>query len=194
MEIETITEFDEVLAHLKTTAASCRIVVGIDGMEGVGKTTLAKKLEKALRARVVSLDDYVKKKRGAYVPFLKVNEIRGAIHAARSNVIVDGVCLRAAAARCGFIVDVYVYVRRIGKSGLWYDENVALTLEPVDLLKERDRGLRELSDTWAVESRSPLEPAAADAGPGLAEELIDYHAQYKPVERANFVFDVVEKE
>ena len=37
------------------------------------------------------------------------------------------------------------------------------------------------------------ELTVSGVGPGLADELIDYHAQYKPVQNADIVFDVVEQ-
>jgi len=45
-----------------------KVCIGIDGMDGVGKTFLARELATPLGATVISLDDHVDKKRGMYVP------------------------------------------------------------------------------------------------------------------------------
>jgi hypothetical protein len=57
--------------------------------------------------------------------------------------------------------------------------------KPADELKQEARDIRKAF--LATETADSI----ADDDLGLTGELIDYHAQWKPVERADLVFDVV---
>ena len=151
-----------------------KVCIGIDGMTGVGKTCLAFRLAPLLGAAVIKLDDHVDKGKGEYVPFMRCQEVTAALEAAGERVvIVDGICLRSVAERCGFAIDVHIYVKRLTKTGSWQDVYICLALDPVDQLKQRER-----------EYGAP-EP--------WVDELIDYHAQWRPVENADAIFTTVER-
>jgi hypothetical protein len=161
--------------------------IGIDGMDGTGKTHLAGKLAELLGATVISLDGYVDKKQGAYIPYIRCQDVKAAIEANSAPVIVEGVCLRAVAERCGFTINVHIYVRRVSKdSGLWHDDEICLAETPVDELKQRERELRRAGA--ALSGSENLEEAEKKTG--LHDELIDYHACWKPVQSADVVFTI----
>jgi hypothetical protein len=162
-------------------------LIGIDGMDGIGKTWLAGKLAELLGATVISLDKYVDKKQGAYVPHIRCQDVKAAIEASSAPVIVEGVCLRAVAERCVFTIDVHVYVRRISKnSGLWHDDRICLAESPVDVLKRDERELRRAGA--ALSGREDLEEAEKETG--LRDELIEYHAHWHPVPMADMIFTI----
>jgi len=190
---KTITSIDVLCKRVKEiTAERTTLVIGLDGMAGVGKTTVGKELARRLNARLISLDDYVEKKRGTYVPHLRCDEIRELLENSGSSIVIEGVCLRSVAERCRVDIQLYIYVRRINKYGRWDDEDVCLVLEPVEELKERERELREMAKRL---SRGDEQVAPSEHyKPGLAEELIDYHHDHAPVLKADIVFDVVENE
>jgi hypothetical protein len=63
---------------------------------------------------------------------------------------------------------------------------ICLGLEPPEVLKERERELREMTERlshWDEELG-----ASEHYQPGLQEELIDYHHEYSPVLKADIVF------
>jgi hypothetical protein len=185
------TSLEELHNELKgLTADRVRVRIGIDGMDGIGKTFLAHQLATLLGATVISLDDYLDRDRRAYVPHIRCREVTAAIEA-RSGlvVIVEGVCLRAVAERCGFTINVHIYVRRVSKeSGLWHDEDICLAETPLDELKQHQRELRR----WGavVSGREDVDQAEKETG--LSDELIEYHARWRPVQSANVVFTIAE--
>ncbi|MBR1172990.1 hypothetical protein JQ617_03395 [Bradyrhizobium sp. KB893862 SZCCT0404] len=158
--------------------------IGIDGMDGVGKSTLARELANRLGGSVISLDDYLTKRQNSYVLHIRCDDVKAAISASKLPTLIEGVCLLAVAQRCGFEVDALVYVRRIsGNSGIWHEEEICMALSPPDELKQKERALREAFST--TEKSGNL----GDDDLGLTGELIDYHARWRPVERA-LVFDI----
>jgi len=161
-----------------------RMLIGIDGMNQVGKTTLGHELAKKLGAILISIDGYLNRKQNAYTEHIRCHDVRAAIEAVTVPIISEGVCLRAVAARCGLAVHVHIYVRRISEYGIWYDEDICLADGPLDALKKREREIRA-----AFSSRS--DGGSTERETGFREELIDYHAQWKPAKRADFLFDVI---
>jgi hypothetical protein len=165
-----------------------QVCIGIDGMEGIGKTTLTNNLAVLLGAKAISLDDYVDRNRGMYVPHIRCTEVKAAIVGALpSTVIVEGVCLRAVAQRCGLSVHVHVYVRRLS-GRLWHDAEICCAATPVDELKQHERELHR----WAgvLSGREDLDQAEQETG--LRDELIDYHDKWKPVQHADVVFTIAD--
>jgi hypothetical protein len=164
------------------------VCIGIDGTDGVGKTCLGRKLAPLLGAKLISLDEHLDKKRGVYVPHIRCVEVRAAIEASASPILLEGTCLRGVADRCGITVHLHVYVRRLSANSLlWHEEDICLGEIPVDELKQKERELR----MWSAKlsGRKDVERTAEETG--LREELIDYHARWKPVQNADVVFDVV---
>src|SRR5262245_48888077 len=155
-----------------------RFCIGFDGMDGVGKSTLAREMAKRLGGSVISLDDHLVKKQNGYILHIRCNELKAVISASRAPILIEGVCLLAVAHRCGFDVDVLVYVRRLShNSGIWHDQELCMAEKPADELKQGEREIRN--------AFSATENSIADDDLGLSGELIDYHAQWKPMRRAN---------
>ena len=169
-------------------AASKKHLIGIDGVDGSGKTTLAKRLAKRFGGSVVSLDDYLDKNQNAYTLHVRCHELNRAIANSQSPILIEGVCLLAVARRCGFSVDVHVYVRRLSKNSLlWHDEEMCMAETEADELKRVERELQAAAAKLGDED----DPISDQNGLGLRGELIDYHAGWKPVQLADLVFDIV---
>jgi hypothetical protein len=185
------TLLDELHGKLKGLISGRRkVCIGIDGMDGVGKTPLAQKLAMLLGATVISLDDHVDKKRGMYVPYVRCQEVTAAIEACSRLVVVEGVCLRAVAECCAFTIDVHIYVKRVSKgTGLWHDADICFAETPVDDLKQQERELRR----WGAMMSGRDDVEQAEKETGLRDELIDYHAQWRPVQSADLVFTTIEE-
>jgi dephospho-CoA kinase len=97
--VNTTSSLEELLGKLDSLIQEGdKVCIGIDGMDGIGKTPLARKLAPLLGAQVISLDDYLDKKQGAYIPHIRCNEVTAAIEAASARVIVEG---GMPACRCG---------------------------------------------------------------------------------------------
>jgi hypothetical protein len=177
--METLRSQEELHVRLHDLLPSDRCVcIGLDGLDGVGKSTLAREMAKRLEGSVISLDDHLVKKQNGYIAHIRCNDLKAVIAASRSPILIEGVCLLAVANRCGFDVDVLVYVRRLShNSGIWHEQELCRAEKPADKLKQEEREFRNALST--SEKRDSI------------AELIDYHALWKPVQRADLVFDVV---
>lgn len=151
--------------------------IGIDGVDGCGKTTLAKNLAEQLDVPLISLDDYLDEKRDGYLDHLRYEELKRDFHA-KPQCIVEGVCLLQALNIANLEIDVLVYVKRM-QHGFWADEHECDVVEDVDVFLKVEG---ELAEMFSVGDTDPARPAL----PKLAEELIRYHASYRPFEQATF--------
>jgi hypothetical protein len=190
MNVITLTSIDDLSSHLLELFAQKRAtIVGIDGMDGIGKSTLANDVARRIDAKLISLDNYLDRKMGAYVAYLRCAELKVALMEESRMIIVEGVCLRAAAERCGFHVDAHIYALRLDKYGIWDDERICLAATPPEGLKTE---LQTFRNVLAGISSSDPAYIPDDQTLGLDGELIDYHAAYRPVERADVLFNITE--
>ena len=151
--------------------------VGVDGVDGCGKTTLAKALAQQLDVPLISLDDFLDKNQGGYLNHLRYKELKRALDA-KSQCIVEGVCLLQVMEIANVKVDALVYVKRM-QHGIWADERECDVVEDVEIFLKAER---ELVEAFASSETDPTNPAL----PHLAEELIRYHASYRPFDQATF--------
>ena len=142
-------------------------MVGIEGFCSSGKTTLADQLAADLSVKVIHTDTFSDKfdSPPPYIECLRIDELSQAIHANRGG-LVEGICLRDVLSACQAAADYFLYVRRVGANGLWYDE---LHFEEFEATLEGD-----------------------DAEPHLSD--MKYHSRVRPHERANVYFDRVERD
>lgn len=177
----TINELAQETLALHSSGDPIRI--GIDGLDGVGKTPfVATPLAKAINASVVSLDDHLVRNKNVYVDALRCEDVRRAAELRVKHVIIEGVCLRAAAARCRFEVDFHVYVKRIEKDGSWDDEELCLGLAGAEAVIARDIEIRKM--TAAAFGHNRIDRP-------LFDELAHYHESYRPVEKADVIYEMV---
>lgn len=169
-EVNSTTEAAELLR-----AASAK-VVAVDGAQGSGKSRLAGDLGKLLGMSVVHLDDFVQRGQGAYVAHLDLEVVANAVSSDEA-CIVEGICVLQVLERIEVSPNAFVYVKRMGK-GYWLDEDDLASDEP---LEEHLARLRE--------EIAPIAARIGESGElGLSEEVIRYHAAYRPHERATVVF------
>lgn len=161
---------EEVLLSLLQSAfqTALRGIIGIDGRDGVGKTTLAHALATATGGTVVSLDNFLRKTEEDYVSQLTQTDLRVALSVHQRPIIIEGVCLLAALESVREKPNLLIYVKRLMFGWYWHDEEILNTQENVDILIER---------------LSPITP--------LKEEIIRYHSQYKPLRQADIVYGQV---
>lgn len=158
-------------------------IIGIDGMYGAGKTWLTQKLEVLIPAPAVYLDCHIDKKQDGYVPFLRIDDVQCRLSDADRVVLVDGVCLLAAAERCGFKVDKLVYVKRMTPYGSWADFDLCdPEQDPDEMIRKEMEQSRMFNEEMG--SRADHEPGPS----GLDQELIRYHVAHVPVARADYIF------
>jgi len=183
-----LTSYADLEAAIPDAIDQGTYLIAVDGMDGVGKTTLSKKLGAALSARVVHLDDFIQQnEEGLYVKFIELEPLGQAIMRVTSSapcVIVEGVCVLAVLDQLGVLPGFHVYVKELKFGRLWQHKDKlygsAATLD--EKLAQED----ELNQKFAE-----LEPEVEGLAPdNLRRDLIRYHWRYRPDEHANVVFAI----
>jgi hypothetical protein len=168
-------------------------LLGVDGSDGSGKTTLSSNLKTLLGASLVSVDDFQEKAREAYVPVLKIPELQRAIAGQSGPVIVEGVCLLDDLKKAEIRASRLICVKKLSPFGFWKDEDEC---EPPDnieaFIAKQVEGLRFTSQLLSAPDRK-VDSGYEDVRlPGFAEELIRYHWKYRPARRADYIFERIE--
>lgn len=161
-------------------AVQQRSVVGIDGNAGVGKTHLAAALAKEIPATVVSVDDHVIPNRGAYAESVRLPELKAAVNEAPHHVFVEGVCLLKVLELAEIEHTTLIYVKELTSSGRWDDEEICDPHVGADeLIHQLEEQIKPFATT---PEESTLHP--------LTEEVIRYHAEYRPLGLSELVFSI----
>ena len=151
--------------------------IGVDGTNGAGKSTMASKLSKAIGLTHINLDDFLNKKQGGYLEFLKYDEIKRKI-SELDSYIIDGVCLMKVLGKIQISIDCLIYVKRM-RHGIWSDE------EECNIDGDVEEFIKKEKEVLAMIDKTDVLPESL----GLAEEIIHYHAEYKPHEKADIFFE-----
>ena len=85
-------------------------VIGIDGLDGCRKSTLAQQVAGHLHFQVIELDSFLEKNKGSFVDHLDIDGVRNAVQG--RNLIIEGVCLLKVLEMVGLDLDLLIYVRR----------------------------------------------------------------------------------
>lgn len=149
--------------------------IGIDGVDGAGKSTLARKISESIDAPVVSIDAFVEKNKGEYAPFVDLGRLRAPTTS--DKYIVEGVCLLDVLLKAGLAVDYVVYVQRM-RHGYWADEEFLGLDQVLDDFLEKERYVTA-KFSGVPESEVEL---------GLDKEIIQYHHAHRPHEAADIIF------
>lgn len=177
---------EDICDHVRRMPSWPRVTVAIDGIDGVGKSTLAREIVQRIGGAVVSVDAYLNMHLGGYVPHVRCDDLRAACAQAAAPIVVEGICIEAVLARCELQANLHIYVRRLAACGRWDDEDVALGMMPEELKRQAEAMRR-----WSFESEAKTVPEGG-IDLGVEGELIDYHAEHQPVARSDIVFDVIE--
>jgi hypothetical protein len=165
-------DVNKLAAHIRDNSY-CRI--GVDGMSGVGKSTLAASLARLLGMSYMNLDDYLVEKQGGFLDNLKYDELKQKASELECFVI-EGVCLLSALEKIEASVDCLVYVKRMSY-GHWADE--------ADCEVNGD-----VEDYINNQRNSPIRRILATSSDtlGLDEDIIRYCAKRKPHRKADIFY------
>lgn len=167
-------------------------IVGIDGKDGTGKSTIAQKVSSELKIRHINLDDYVEEyDSGTYVSNIKNEELLSAITISSNPLIIEGVCLLSIMEQFDLKLDLLVYVKKIDSCGFWHDRDKCDLEEDVDefILKEK-ASLRSLAEFEAHLEGAQMSTEDVEY-PSLSEEIIRYHYVFKPHIKADIIYENV---
>jgi hypothetical protein len=179
-----VTSLQPLVARMRSSFPAAE-TIAIDGIHGTGKTTIAGHLHQLIGGTLVSLDDFIHRSQGSYLPHLKRAELQQAIETANRPMVLEGICMLGALEAIGFEPDLFIYVKRIDSRGDWEDQDIGDPVVSAETIirKEaaRARPFMEALD----------EPAPADGESGLdtlVEEVIRYHCDFHPASRAQIVY------
>ena len=150
-------------------------VIGIDGLDGCRKSSIAHRVSGHTQHIVFSLDHFLEKNKGTYADHIDVASLRA--ESRDRKVIIEGVCLLDIAERADLKLDLLVYVQR-RHHGLWADEDwLGLNQDVDEYIGKLNVAVSFLG---GEETAGPLED--------LSTEIIRYHHRYLPHEKADLTY------
>lgn len=150
-------------------------IIGIDGLDGCRKSSLAVRLSGHIGLKVVSLDRFLDKNKGTYVEHIDLDNVRAEVQGNRA--IIEGVCLLKVMQKAGLSIDLAIYVQRLHQ-GRWADEDW------LGLEQDVDEHLRRINQSAEWISGGSIE----SSDDGLVGEIIRYHHDFRPHEKADLTF------
>jgi len=148
-------------------------IVSIDGVDGVGKSTLACKIAEELSLPCIEIDTFVQGQHGGYIDYIDYDRLSESIKQAiitNQVIILEGICVQQVLQEISLNPDISVYVKVINDYGFWMDQ---IRLFPPN------RSADEMINERKVKRFSL----------GHIEEIIRYHYTFKPYENADYIFE-----
>ena len=112
--MQKIAETSEILRILTTTQPR---LVGVDGVDGSGKSWLATLLSKELGWPHIDLDDHIENNMGGYVEHVHYDDVQNILNNTSGSVIIEGVCLLHVLEGLKRHLDFLIYVKRVAHYG-----------------------------------------------------------------------------
>ncbi len=166
-------------------------LVGVDGVDGSGKSWLATLLSKELGWAHIDLDDHIENNMGGYAEHVHCDEVQNILNNTNGSVIIEGVCLLHVFERLQRHLDFLIYVKRVAHYGRWYDEEDCIVSEDIDDFINNKKGkLRKFAEADAYMNGE--EPPTDVEFPALDEEIIRYHYKYRPQDKADIVYERID--
>lgn len=168
-----------------------KLIIGIDGKDGVGKTRLAMYLNNNMNCTIISLDKFLERNTEMYAKSINLKEIKNNIENTNRTIIIEGVCLLHIVQRLSIRIDKLIYVKRT-RHGTWVDEEICLPLESLDLVFEKQRNKIFYYLEWDAYEKEKNSPNINDIVlPKFTKEIIKYHGKYSPSLKADYIYEVV---
>ena len=167
--MKNIENFDELVKYLKSNNPK---LITIDGIDGSGKTYLAKQLHKTLGGTHLTEETYRSSNLdGNFVPKFDELILDIARSLPKGLVIYDSVLMLWIADQCGIKPDLTIYIKKMSQMELWNDEV-------------------ELDDGMTKEEA--IVKATAMGGTNFRKQIISYHFDYLPHKTADVIYERLE--
>ena len=169
METRIINTENELVAALRNTSFDSKSTVSVDGVDGVGKTTLSTKIAQELCLSNIELDDFVQKNQGGYINHIDYDRLLKKINA-NKPVVVEGICVLQILQRIQIRPNVRIYIKVVDRYCFC---NGQIKYFPPD--KSADEVINERK----IKGFSV----------GFEEDLIRYHYNFTPHEKSDYIFE-----
>lgn len=172
--MDAVRSVAEVAARVSALQGGVPFIVGIDGLMGSGKSTLAESLSSELGWRRFAFDDYLDPtiERLGYVASLRMAELSASWRSHRADsspLIAEGACLREILYSLGDGASAHVYSKCLSAQREYWDEG---------------------DEVWAFIHAN----GAQGVIPPLSRSLLEYHAKWKPHEKANVYYEWLDRD
>jgi hypothetical protein len=164
-------------------------LLAIDGVNGIGKSTIAKLLSETLCIGVVSIDDFIIKNTDEYVNSVEVG-LKHAITSLNGRGIVEGVCMKGVLEKIEVSTYKSIYLKRM-HHGVWVDEeNFSSELGAEAIIQKEISDLHEFEPFFAARGNRKTKSRDEIKLSALASEIIRYHHAFQPHKNADFIYEV----
>ncbi|MCF8088994.1 MAG: hypothetical protein K9K63_13095 [Desulfotignum sp.] len=176
MKCSVFTDEYELIQSIKNLSLKSPGIVSIDGIDGVGKSTLACKISEDLSLPRIEIDTFIQEQQGGYIEhidYYRLNEKIKQTIIAGHVIILEGICIQQVLKRLSLNSNTKIYVKVINVIGnhyLWMDQ---MQFFPPG--KSADEMIAE-----RMAKRYSL---------GHVEDIIRYHYTFKPHENADYIFE-----
>ena len=169
MKTRIINTENELIIALKNSPLETKSIISIDGVDGVGKTTLSTKIAKELRLSNIELDDFVQENQGGFIDYIDYDRLLDRI-ISNKPVVVEGICILQILNRIQIKPGMSVYIKVVDKYGFC---NGQIKYFPHD--KTADEVINDRkSKGYSV---------------GYEEDLIRYHYSFIPHEKSDYILE-----
>ncbi|MFP3984343.1 MAG: NB-ARC domain-containing protein [Desulfurivibrionaceae bacterium] len=156
------------VSALKNKLLNSKGIVSIDGVDGVGKTTLSAKIAKELCLSTIELDDFVQENKGGYVNYIDYDRLLDKI-ISNKFAVIEGICVLQVLNKIQIQPDVSVYIKEIDIYGFCNGQ-----IKYFPPYQSADEVINDRkSKGFSVEYEA---------------DVIRYHYSFKPHENSDFIF------
>ena len=173
MEVSVCTDEGKLIRSIENLSLKSPSIVSIDGVDGVGKSTLACKFAEELNLLQIEIDTFVQEQQAGYIDYIKYDRLSESIKQAiiaNQVIILEGICVQQVLKKLGLNSYAKVYVKVIDNYGFWMDQ---IRFFPPE--KSADEMIAERK--------------AKRFSLGHVEDIIRYHYTFKPHENADYIFE-----
>lgn len=181
-------EFSDLNELIRFVTSRHAKTIGIDGVDGAGKSSLAKVLSETLSIAAINVDDFLEKDKGNYVAYIDRKRLSNEVKHAEDGFVIEGVCLLDVLAEVNITLDLLIYIKRMSEHDQWRDQDECDIEENIDDFVARHvASLKEFCIAEArIEGRRFIE--ADFCFPPLREEIFRYHHRNNPHKNADVIY------
>lgn len=173
MKVSICTDEDKLIRYLKNQSLKSPSIISIDGVDGVGKSSLACKFLKELGFAHIEIDTFVQEEQGGYLDYIDYTQLAVIIRQTlteKQGITLEGICVQQVLKQLHQKSNVKVYIKVIDKYGFWMDQ---IRLFPPD----------KSADEIIAERRKK------GFSLGHVEDIIRYHYTFKPHEDVDYILE-----